>query len=181
MNKILILFSILSCIYSEQKILWDLGIIINPENENNRSNMIKPLISDTKILPQYKKENKSFISDITKSNIPYNHIVKLLYLSDRYVELVAYIEAHPESSYSDETLYIYSDALYRLGHYNKAITIIESITNNYPNDTKKFLLALYNKKLGNKQAEQEILKKLISEHPNSEYVKLAKLQLGNLK
>ena len=48
MSKILILFSILSFTYSEQQVLWDLGIIINPKNNHN--DIIKPLISDTKIV-----------------------------------------------------------------------------------------------------------------------------------
>ena len=51
MNKILLLISCLSFLFSEQKILWDLGVTI--KNEKNENAILKPLISNTQIAPTY--------------------------------------------------------------------------------------------------------------------------------
>ena len=43
------------------------------------------------------------------------------------------------------------------------------------------MLALYNKKVGNKKDMVALLKNIIKEHPDSDYINLAKLQIQGLK
>ena len=82
---------------------------------------------------------------------------------------------------NDNKIIVYSDALYRLGNYNEAIKNLAYLSEIYPADGKYFLLALYNKKLGNINGAVTFLDNLISDYPNSEYYKLAKLQMRILK
>jgi len=183
MIKILILFSILSFLFSQEKILWDLGVIIKPKNNSEETNIIKPLISDTQITPQYKNMDKMSPFELTNTSLPSDHIIKLLYISERYVELTKYISKLSENGdvLNDNKIIVYSDALYRLGNYNEAIKNLAYLSEIYPADGKYFLLALYNKKLGNINGAVTFLDNLISDYPNSEYYKLAKLQTRILK
>ena len=116
--------------------------------------IIKPLISNTQITPQYKSFNKIFELNLAATKLPPSHIIKLLYVSDRYVELIEYVDAicsnKEKINLNDNQIIIYSDAFYRLGKYNEAINSLNTISENYPIDEKYFLLALYNKKLGRK-------------------------------
>ena len=110
-------------------------------------------------------------------------IIKILYVSERYVELVEYFHNiyGEEKSFTDIDRMIYSDVLYRLGKYKEAINSLEFISEDYPIDEKYFLLALYNKKTGNIHAANVYLDNLISDYPGSEYYKLAKLQYKSFK
>ena len=78
-------------------------------------------------------------------------------------------------SFGDNEIFIYSDALYRLGKYNEAINSLNFLSSNHPIDEKYFIQALYNKRLGNITEMNILLNNLISNYPNSEYIKLAKL------
>ena len=110
-------------------------------------------------------------------------IIKILYVSERYVELAEYFHNiyGEEKSFTDIDRMIYSDVLYRLGKYKEAINSLEFISEDYPIDEKYFLLALYNKKTGNIHATNIYLDNLISDCPDSEYYKLAKLQYKSFK
>ena len=103
-----------------------------------------------------------------------------LYFSDRYAELVQYFDtvfSQQVQVLEDQYTIIYSDALYRLGKYDAAINSINQVSSKYPKDEKYFMLALYNKKIGNMNQVTTYLNNLIAECPNSEYYKLAKLQI----
>ena len=71
--------------------------------------------------------------------------------------------------------------MYRLGIYNDAISNLNQVSKNYPNDEKYFTLALYNKRNGTTKMMVSLLDDLIANYPNSEYAKLAKLQLNRLR
>tara|TARA_Y100000814_G_C12194729_1_gene355923 strand:- start:129 stop:704 length:576 start_codon:yes stop_codon:yes gene_type:complete len=191
MNKnFIFIFSFLAFIFSEDKILWDLGVTIKSKDSNfsfkKNTDSIKALISNTQIAPLYKDNFKiNLFDDIITSNIESQHIIKLLYLNNKYFQLTEFIESLKESDQksilNDEQLLIYSDALSQIGNYNEAILNVNLLSDNYPHDEKYFLLALYNKKLGNINKTITLLNSLISEYPNSEYIKLAKLQTRELQ
>jgi len=180
MNRIIILFSILftSLIFNQDKIFWDLGVIVKPKVQLNQ-NSIKPLIANTQIAPTY-KINDFNLFDLTKTNLYPKQIIKLLYVKERYAELVEYVDnintKSEENQLKDSEIFIYSDALYRLGKYNKALSNLNTLSTNYPLDQKYFVEALYNKKLGNIKQMNILLNKIMSVYPDSEYMKLAKLQ-----
>ena len=189
MNKIFILIlSCLTILLSEDKVLWDLGITIKskdiPEVIKN-TNDIKPLIANTQIEPLYKKELKVDSFKNMNLTIGPKHLVKLLYLNNQYFKLTEYIQnLNSEEAFltlNDEQLLIYADALYQIGDYNHAIKNIDLLSDDYPIDEKYFLLALYNKKSGNINRSIKLLNSLISECPDSEYIRLAKLQTRELK
>ena len=169
---------------SKDKIFWDLGVTIHSEKNMQGEKIVKPLIANTQIAPQYKTlDNMSKLSLMTSGLSP-NHIIKLLYVSERYAELVEYVKNLPMQKtplLDDNQTMIYADALYRLGEYEQAINSLNAMSELYPIDEKYFLLALYNKKLGNIDSMSTYLNNLISNYPNSEYFKLAKLQTQILK
>ena len=183
MSKIIIfLLSITTLLIAEDKMLWDLGIVIkSKEYENN--NIIKPLISNTQIMPSYKKIEKTDFLSISELSIKPKHIIKLLSLNNEYFKLIEYVKNMENQSdeLNDQHLFIYADALYQINNYNDAIKNINLLSDNYPIDEKYFILALYNKKAGNTEITKDILNKLINEYPKSEYIKLAKLQTQRLK
>ena len=155
MNKVVIfLFSFITLLFSEDKILWDLGIIIksNP-SISKENNIIKPLISNTQIAPSYNTN----IDLLSPSNISVEskHIMKILYLSNEYFKLTEYVKITQETNsddylvFNDEQLLIYADALSQIGNYNNAINNLNLLSDTFPIDEKYFLLAVYNKKAGN--------------------------------
>tara|TARA_B110000116_G_C16702880_1_gene520702 strand:- start:148 stop:684 length:537 start_codon:yes stop_codon:yes gene_type:complete len=178
MNKYLILLFMLTTIFSKDIILWDLGVSILSDQEN--ITVIKPLISDTQIIPEYNKNINIPKFNILTSNLSENHIIKVLYCSDRYAELVQYLNDKNETL-DDQHLLVYADASYRLGNYEEAVNTLSIISDDYPLDEKYFLFALYNKKSGNIKIATKYLNDLITEYPNSEYYRLAKLQVRTLK
>ena len=181
MNKLFALLMVFSTIIPNDIILWDLGVSIKSNNHDNK-NTIKPLISDTQIIPEYNKTDDILNFNIIKSNLSSNHIIKILYCTDRYAELAKYLDNiyGENKSLGDDHVVILSDALYRLGKYEEAINIMNIVSDIYPVDEKYFLLALYNKKSGNNAQASKYLNNLIVEHPDSEYYKLAKLQFKSL-
>ena len=182
MNKLLVLLIILTFTFAEDVILWDLGVRIQ-SNPIHKSNVIKPLISDTQIMPKYRESTNIKEFNLLNSNLSQNYIIKILYVSERYVELAEYFHHiyKEEKTFNDIDRIIYSDVLYRLGKYEKAINSLEFISEEHPIDEKYFLLSLYNKKLGNIEASSVYLDNLISNYPESEYYKLAKLQFKSFK
>ena len=178
--RLLIGLLLLNISFSENQNLWDLGIIIEPNNNylDNEKNIIKPLISNTKIKPQYKTSLDPNLLDEYDAKINPKHKIKLLYWNNEYFRLTQYIKQNQTSMgvMADEQLLIYADALYQLGKYNHAIETLNLLSNKYPVDEKYFLLAQYNKKAGNKEYMLNLLNNLLSEYPDSEYAKLAKLQ-----
>ena len=179
MSKLLIAISMITILIPNNTILWDLGVSIK-SSDNSENNIIKPLISDTQIIPEYSKNTTIHKFDILSSNLSHDYIIKILYFSDRYAELVEYFDtifSKQKKVIEDKYTIIYSDALYRLGKYDDAINSIHEISLNYPEDEKYFILALYNKKIGNTKQAAAYLNNLISKYPDSEYYKLAKLQI----
>ena len=189
MNNIFIfLFSLITLLYAEDKMLWDLGIIIKAENNtpNTKNDIIKPLISNTQIAPLYKKHDDINPFDIANIKIDPKHLLKLLYLNNQYFELTDYVQKIKNInskfySFNDEQILIYADALYQIGNYNEAINNLYLLSESYPIDEKYFILALYNKKAGNINSMVKLLNNLITDYPNSDYIKLAKLQAQQLK
>ena len=178
MIRIFIICSLLSISFSKEQIFWDLGVIIKDSNNQQNQSIIKPLISNTQISPMYKDKKDKNLLDLATTNLFPDHIIKLLYISERYFELTQYVENLDLTNFflKDDDILIYSDALYRLGNYDKAIINLNQLSSNYPNDEKYFILALCNKKLGKINNMTMLLDELITNHPNSEYIKLAKLQ-----
>ena len=179
MSKLLIAISMITILIPNNTILWDLGVSIK-SSDNSENNIIKPLISDTQIIPEYSKNTTIHKFDILSSNLSHDYIIKILYFSDRYAELVQYFDtvfSQQVQVFEDQYTIIYSDALYRLGKYDAAINSINQVSSEYPKDEKYFMLALYNKKIGNMNQVTTYLNNLIAECPDSEYYKLAKLQI----
>ena len=184
MSKIIIfLFSIITLLIAEDKMLWDLGVIIKSKDSCGTNELIKPLIANTQIVPSYNSTNQLNIFSISDLSIHSNHIIKLLSLNNEYFKLTEYIKNMDNESdaLNDEQRFIYADALYQINNYQDAINHIKQLSNHYPLDEKYFTLALYNQKAGNKHIAKTFLDKLIVECPNSEYFKLAKLQTQKIK
>jgi len=185
-NILIFIFSFTTILFAKDKILWDLGIIIQSQNNRSSNNVIKPLVSNTQIAPSY-KNNISDINSFDIIDIKMNpaHIMRLLYWNNQYLRLTKYIkklQTNKESTYvlGDEQLLIYADALYRIGDYEDAINNLNLLSKDYPSDEKYFTLALYNKKAGDIQKMTNLLNNLITEYPDSDYIKLAKLQIRGL-
>ena len=187
MNKIIIIILLIilsSFILAKDKVLWDLGMIIKSDkNQSTKNSTIKPLISNTHIMSSYKNSDNINTAYSPIGSIEFKHIIKLLYIKNQYFELTQYIKnlRKTNNTLNDEQILIYSDALYRLGNYSQAIVAINLLSEDYPLDEKYFTLALYNKKLGNIKNALDLLNNLISKYPNSEYIKLSKLQSKILK
>ena len=167
---------------SEDKILWDLGVVIK-NNQQNQHSMIKPLLSNTQIKPSYGQSMKTLdFLDISTLAIPQNHIINLLSLNKQYAKLTNYIQnIITDGKLTDVERLIYADALYQLGDYNKGIENLNLLSVTYPIDEKYFILALYNKKAGNIKDMVNLLNHIINEYPDSDYYKLAQLQIRGLK
>tara|TARA_Y100000996_G_C22522355_1_gene642988 strand:+ start:113 stop:667 length:555 start_codon:yes stop_codon:yes gene_type:complete len=184
MNNILIFIIIISnIVFSEDKILWDLGVIIK-NNQQNQHSMIKPLLSNTQIKPSYGQSMKNLdLLDISTLSIPQNHIINLLSLNQQYAKLAKYIQQDviKDEELTDVERLIYADALYQLGDYNKGIENLNLLSPTYPIDEKYFILALYNNKAGNIKQMVNLLNDIINKYPDSDYYKLAQLQIRGLK
>ena len=171
----------LTFIFGQTKILWDLGVTITNQ-QDMQDGIVKPLIADTQIEPTYKNIYNKNLIDFQNSTIPPKHTIKILYISERYFELSNYIKSiNNQHLLSDDEIIIYSDSLYRLGLYDDAIICLNNLSSNYPDDEKYFTLALYNKKQGNVENMMELLNQLIQNYPNSDYIKLAELQLNGFR
>ena len=116
MNKLLISLIILTFTFADEVILWDLGVRIKSNTTYNK-NMIKPLIADTQIMPIYRESAYIKEFDLLSSDLPKNYIIKILYISERYVELADYFDHvyKEEKTLNDVDRIVYSDVLYRLG------------------------------------------------------------------
>ena len=180
MNNIIIFIIIISnIVWSEDKILWDLGVVIK-NNQQNQDSMIKPLLSNTQIKPSYNQSMQSLdLIDISTLSIPSHHIINLLSLHQQYIKLTEYVQQNikKDEGLSDIERLIYADALYQLGYYKQGIENLNLLSNTYPIDEKYFILALYNKKAGNITDMVNLLNNIINEYPNSDYYKLALLQV----
>ena len=181
-NKIiLIVLSLTTLLFSDDKLFWDLGVVIKSNNNKivkNNNSLIKPLTANTQLVPSYKKTENMDFSNISILPLDKKHLIKLLYLINEYFSLTKYIQELEKNNVdlSNEQIIIYSDALYRIGNYEQAINIINLLSDDYPGDEKYFKLAIYNKKNGDLTSMVKLLNDLILEYPNSEYIKLAKLQ-----
>ena len=184
MNNIIIFIIIISnIVWSEDKILWDLGVVIK-NNQQNQASMIKPLLSNTQIKPSYSRSIQTVdLIDISTLSIPSHHIINLLSLNKQYVKLTEYVQEHikKDENLTDVERVVYADALYQLGDYNQGIENLNLLSNIYPIDEKYFILALYNKKAGNITNMVNLLNNIINEYPDSDYYKLAQLQIRGLK
>ena len=59
MNKIIIfLLHIITLLIAEDKMLWDLGVIIKSKDSGGTNELIKPLIANTQIVPSYNSTNQ---------------------------------------------------------------------------------------------------------------------------
>ena len=184
MNNLLMLFITCSTVlFSQDIILWDLGVIIKKSPNENES--IKPLISDTQIKPFYKSNIVNNINaiDLSDFKISPKHIINILYWNNQYVKLIEYIKNNIQNigSLNDSQRLIYADAFYQVGNYSEAINNINLLSEKHPVDEKYFTLALYNKKEGNINAMIGLLEQLIHECPKSDYLKLAQLQIKGFK
>ena len=181
MNKSIfriLLIALMNILFAEDQILWDLGVIIK-KDDTNTNDIIKPLISNTKIKPSYVESMQQLnLFDISNITIPSNHIINLLYWNKQYLKLTEYINDNWDMQLiSDLDRIIYSDALYQLGQYDQAIDNLKLLSESYPEDEKYFMLALYNKKAGNEQNMVALLKNIIDKHPDCDYMNLAQLQI----
>ena len=95
MNKLLIPLIVLTFLFSKEKIFWDLGVIINSKHNIQEENIVKPLIANTQIAPQYKTLDNISKLNLMTSGLSPNYIIKLLYISERYAELVEYVKNLP--------------------------------------------------------------------------------------
>ena len=96
------------------------------------------------------------------------------------IDYANYLEINGIGLHDDE-IYIIADALYRLGEYDTALIKLRLLSEYYPADEKYFLEALCNKKIGHLSNMNNLLQKIITKYPNSDYMKLAKLQFNILK
>ena len=166
-------------VFAQNKIFWDLGISIEPKQSPVA---MKPLISDTKIIPKYKEYNNHEFIIYLEDNFSQKQIIALLYAKERYAELIKYTKRLEQSNIvlTNDESYIVEDALYRLGKYSDAIIKLSTLMTVHSSDEQYFLAALCNKKIGNIIEMKKMLTNLINECPNSEYIKLAKIQTNIL-
>ena len=196
-----ILFIITSAIWAEEKstYLWDLGVKINDKavskqklKDGNLKSSKHASISNRTIKAQkIKVELKSKSSPLLESHIEkLSNFEKLKYgehhfFLGQYLSTIEYLENINFESMAEsekkKLIYLYSDALYSLGKYQRVVDILSDTLELTKTDEMLFLLGMSSLKCNDKTNAVSAFDELVKNYPKSDYSFLANLQSRVIK
>ena len=186
-------------IFSQSKILWDLGVTIesinnqekniayNPTQITNNDEKINAIIYDPFIPPKQNTRRHSIQkkSMSTKTyNSSYNINIKQLYLSKKYTNVIELIkDQYLNDSSSEKHVdlnFLLANSLFQTGDYHSALNEALSLLDSNPTDQIHFLLARIYESLGHLNESKKYYKKFLIKYPESDYKLAAKIKLRML-
>ena len=194
----------LGILFSEERVLWDFGVVIKKSEKNAGSsqNFVKKEQSNTKInavisdsfIPPVKSTHPSLLPNHIAYqqqdfNFELNPEMKLnqvflitgkKYLQKNYQSVIAILEQVDLTQLADyerhNLEYWLADAFYQTGEYSKAQEIATFALEKNENDRLCLLLAMIYESQGNhKKAKKQYLK-LVTQYPNSDYISSARIK-----
>ena len=193
-----------SAIFSEERVLWDFGVVIKKSEKTvgSSQNFVKKEQSNTKInavisdpfIPPVKSTHPSLLPNHIafqqqKINFKLNPETKLNqvflltgknYLQKNYQSVIAILEQVDLTQLADyerhDLEYWLADALYQTGEYSKAQEVATSALEKNEIDRLCLLLAMIYESQGNhKKAKKQYLK-LVTKYPKSDYISSARIK-----
>ena len=193
-----------SAVFSEERVLWDFGVVINKSEKTvgSSQNFVKKEQSNTKInavisdpfIPPVKSTHPSLLPNHIAYqqqdfNFELNPDMKLnqvflltgkKYLQKKYQSVIAILEQVDLTQLAHnerhDLEYWLADAFYQTGEYSKAQEIATSALEKNESDRLCLLLAMIYESQGNhKKAKKQYLK-LVTQYPNSDYISSARIK-----
>ena len=204
--NILITYIFCSFLFSNHNILWDFGLVINPtkgfnDSVQNTSKYINNLekndldinayISNPFIAPiennNYKNKKNNQIKESYNIKISNKNIYEIklkiekLFFSQKYNKIIKILRNNNLSEVSERNKqflkYYLANSLYKIGDYDNAITLINSLEKTEENH---ILLIMVYESMDNKKLVKEQYINFIEIYPYSEYLNLAKMKINML-
>ena len=204
MGKTIVLGCCLGILFSEERVLWDFGVVIKKSGKiaGSRQNFVKKEQSNTKInavisdpfIPPVKSTHPSLLLNHIAYqqqdfNFELNPEMKLnqvflltgkKYLQKKYQSVIAILEQVDLTQLAHnerhDLEYWLADAFYQTGEYSKAQEIATSALEKNENDRLCQLLAMNYESQGNhKKAKKQYLN-LVTQYPNSDYISSARIK-----
>ena len=204
MGKTIVLGCCLGILFSEERVLWDFGVVIKKSEKiaGSSQNFVKKEQSNTKInavisdpfIPPFKSTHPSLLPNQIAYqqqdfNFELNPEMKLnqvflltgkKYLQKKYQSVIAILEQVDLTQLADnerhDLEYWLADTFYQTGEYSKAQEIATSALEKNENDRLCLLLAMIYESQGNhKKAKKQYLK-LVTQYPNSDYISSARIK-----
>ena len=193
-----------SAVFSEERVLWDFGVVINKSEKTvgSSQNFVKKEQSNTKInavisdpfIPPVKSTHPSLLPNHIAYqqqdfNFELNPEMKLnqvflltgkKYLQKNYQSVIAIIGQIKLSQLAEnerrDLECLLADAFYQIGEYSKAQEIATSALEKNESDRLCLLLAMIYESQGNhKKAKKQYLN-LVTQYPNSDYISSARIK-----
>ena len=203
-GKTIVLGCCLGILFSEERVLWDFGVVIKKSEKiaGSSQNFVKKKQSNTKInavisdpfIPPVKSTHPSLLPNHIAYqqqdfNFELNPEMKLnqvflltgkKYLQKKYQSVIAILEQVDLTQLAHnerhDLEYWLADAFYQTGEYSKAQEIATSALEKNENDRLCLLLAMIYESQGNhKKAKKQYLK-LATQYPNSDYISSARIK-----
>ena len=204
MGKTIVLGCCLGILFSEERVLWDFGVVIKKSEKiaGSSQNFVKKEQSNTKInavisdpfIPPVKSTHPSLLPNHIAYqqqdfNFELNPEMKLnqvflltgkKYLQKKYQSVIAILEQIDLTQLAHherhDLKYWLADAFYQTGEYSKAQEITTSALEKNESDRLCLLLAMIYESQGNhKKAKKQYLK-LVTQYPNSDYISSARIK-----
>tara|TARA_B100000029_G_scaffold273671_1_gene268443 strand:- start:5487 stop:6101 length:615 start_codon:yes stop_codon:yes gene_type:complete len=194
-NNLFLLISIVSIVFCNDHILWDMGMVIKNEQSNNKklidqktNNIQKDgLISPTFIPPTKHSTSsnniKVSISEPIVNSINKERIIKKLnenYLNENYLNIIKMIDKSNLTNLNineqNNLKYLLADAYSKVGNYNNSIKIITDVLKQYPEDRFYILYGMILESKGERNNAKKQYNKIINDYKQSEYYLTAKIK-----
>ena len=203
-GKTIVLGCCLGILFSEERVLWDFGVVIKKSEKiaGSSQNFVKKEQSNTKInavisdpfIPPVKSTHPSLLLNHIAYqqqdfNFELNPEMKLnqvfllagkKYLQKNYRSVIVILKQVDLTQLPDnerhDIEYWLADAFYQTGEYSKAQEIVTSALEKNENDRLCQLLAMIYESQGNhKKAKKQYLN-LVAQYPNSDYISSARIK-----
>ena len=204
MGKIIVLGCCLGILFSEERVLWDFGVVIKKSEKTvgSSQNFVKKEQSNTTInavlsdpfIPPVKSTHPSLLPNHIayqqhefnfklNPEMSLNQVILLTgknYLQKNYQSVIAILEQVDLTQLADyerhDLEYWLADAFYQTGEYSKAQEIATSALEKNENDHLRLLLAMIYESQGNhKKAKKQYLK-LVTQYPKSDFFSSARIK-----
>ena len=203
-GKTIVLGCCLGILFSEERVLWDFGVVIKKSEKiaGSSQNFVKKKQSNTKInavisdpfIPPVKSTHPSLLPNHIAYqqqdfNFELNPEMKLNqvflltgknYLQKNYKSVIVILKQVDLTQLPDnerhDLEYWLADAFYQTGEYSKAQEIVTSALEKNESDRLCLLLAMIYESQGNhKKAKKQYLN-LVIQYPNSDYISSARIK-----
>ncbi len=193
-----------SAVFSEERVLWDFGVVIKKSDKTVGSSQIfvkkeqsnttiNAVISDP-FIPPVKSTHPSLLPNhiayqLQDFNFKLNPEIKLNqvillagknYLQKNYQSVIAILEQVDLTQLAEnerhDLEYWLADAFYQTGEFSKAQEITTSALEKNENDHLCLLLAMIYESQGNQKKAKKQYLKLATQYPNSDFISSAKIK-----